>query len=268
MNDLHRALAPISAAAWAVIDEEARRTLKRRLAGRRLVDVGGPHGFAFSAIGTGRIETLAPPPLPGVEAVARRVQPLIELRVPFTVQRREIDAVDRGAKDADWAPVKQAAVKAAQAEDGAVFDGYAAAGITGITQASAHPALPLGDDYPRYPGIVAEALNLLRGAGVEGPYAIALGPRCYAGLTETAVAGYPVIQHVRRLVDGPIVWAPAVGGAVVMSLRGGDFELVLGQDLSIGYLRHNDSQVDLYIQESFTFRAIAGEAAVTLRYGD
>ena len=268
MNNLHRALAPISTSAWTHIDEEARRTLKRRLAARRVVDVGGPHGFAFSAVGTGRTELLADPPVPGVEAARRRVQPLIEIRVPFTVSRSEIDAVGRGAKDADWSPVKQAAVKAAQAEDEAIFDGYATGGITGIVQASGHPVLFLSDDYPRYPGIVAEALNLLRGAGVEGPYAIALGPRCYAGLTETAVAGYPVLHHVRRLIDGPIVWAPVVPGAVVMSLRGGDFELVLGQDLSVGYLRHDDDKVDLYIQESFTFRVISGEAAVTLNYRD
>ena len=268
MNDLHRTLAPVSDAAWAEIDGEARRTLKRRLAGRRLVDVSGPHGFAFSSIGTGRISPLAEPPVSGVEAAARQVRPLIEVRVPFTVARSEIDAVGRGAADADWAAVKAAAVKAAQAEDTAIFDGYAAGGIAGINQATDHTALTLTDDYPRYAGVVAEALNLLRTAGVEGPYAIALGPRCYTGLTKTAVGGHLAIEHVRRLLDGPVVWAPAVSGAVVLSLRGGDFELVLGQDLSIGYLRHDDSRVDLYIQESFVFRVVAGEAAVTLRYQD
>ena len=268
MNNLHRELAPISTAAWAQIDGEARRTLKRRLAGRRLVDLSGPHGFAFSSIGIGRISRLSEPPVPGVEAAARLVQPLIEVRVPFTVARSEIDAIGRGAPDADWRSVKDAAVKAAQAEDSAIFDGYAAGGITGINQATDHPVLTLTDDYPHYPGVVAEALSLLRTAGVEGPYAMALGPRCYTGLTKTPVGGHLAIEHVRRLLDGPVVWAPAVSGAVVLSLRGGDFDLVLGQDLSIGYRRHDDSEVDLYIQESFVFRVVAGEAAVSLRYRD
>jgi uncharacterized linocin/CFP29 family protein len=268
MNDLHRELAPISEAAWEEIEDEAKRTLKRRLAGRRLVDVSGPHGPAYSSVSTGRVGPLGQPPVPGVEAAARIVQPLIEVRVPFVVDRTEVDAVGRGAKDADWTPVKEAAIKAAQAEDTAIFDGYPAGGITGINQATENPVLTITDDYPLYPGVVAEALNHLRTEGVEGPYAIALGPRCHTGLTETAVGGYPVIQHVRRLIDGPIVWAPAVSGAVVLSMRGGDFELVLGQDLSIGYLRHSDAKIELYIQESFVFRAIGGEAAVTLRYRD
>jgi uncharacterized linocin/CFP29 family protein len=74
------------------------------------------------------------------------------------------------------------------------------------------------------------------------------------------------MEHVRRLLDGPLVWAPAVDGAAVLSLRGGDFELTVGQDFSIGYLEHNASVVRLYLQESFTFRVIAAEAAVPLAY--
>jgi uncharacterized linocin/CFP29 family protein len=75
-----------------------------------------------------------------------------------------------------------------------------------------------------------------------------------------------VVEHVRRLLDGPIVWAPAVDGAVVLSLRGGDFELTVGQDLSIGYLEHTATSVRLYLQESFTFRVLEPEAAVPLTY--
>jgi uncharacterized linocin/CFP29 family protein len=74
------------------------------------------------------------------------------------------------------------------------------------------------------------------------------------------------MEHVRRLLDGPIVWAPAVDGAVVLSVRGGDFELTVGQDFSIGYLEHTASAVRLYLQESFTFRVLAAEAAVPLAY--
>jgi uncharacterized linocin/CFP29 family protein len=75
-----------------------------------------------------------------------------------------------------------------------------------------------------------------------------------------------VIEHVRRLLDGPIVWAPALNGAAVISLRGGDFELTVGQDFSIGYLEHSAAAVRLYLQESFTFRVLSPEAAVPLSY--
>ena len=62
------------------------------------------------------------------------------------------------------------------------------------------------------------------------------------------------------------MWAPAVSGAVVISQRGDDHELTVGQDFSIGYLDHTATAVRLYLQESFTFRVLSPEAAVPLRY--
>ncbi len=268
MNDLLRELAPISAAAWSEIDEEARRTLKGTLAARRLVDFNGPLGWDASAVNVGRTVALKEPPDVAVEARLRRVQPLVELRVPFTLSRRELEAVAAGSKDADLDPVRKAAFEIALAEDRAVFHGYAAAGIDGIGPAADHGPLHLSDDYFKYHAVVAEAVHLLRAAGIAGPYAIALGPRCYAGLSKTmSPAGYPLLENVKRLLDGPIVSAPGVNGAVILSQRGGDFELVVGQDFSIGYIDHNADSVRLYIQESMTFRALSPEAAVPLTYG-
>jgi uncharacterized linocin/CFP29 family protein len=60
------------------------------------------------------------------------------------------------------------------------------------------------------------------------------------------------------------MWAPAIPGAVVLTTRGGDFELHIGQDASIGYLNHTDSVVRLYLQETFTFLLLTAEAAVAL----
>jgi uncharacterized linocin/CFP29 family protein len=267
MDDLHRNLAPITSAAWEMIDEQARSTLKRTLAARRLVDFVGPLGWSHSAISTGRVRPLTERPHERVEAATRIVQPLVEFRVNFELNRAELDGVARGAKDPDLDPVREAALAIAKAEDRAIFHGYAAAGITGIAEAADSGPLTVTEDYEHYPAVVARATGILRAAGVEGPYAIALGPRCYAGLTQTATAaGYPVIKHVERLVDKPVIWAPGVDGAVVVSLRGGDFELTVGRDLSIGYHDHDATTVSLYIEESFTFRVLGPEAAVPLSY--
>jgi uncharacterized linocin/CFP29 family protein len=267
MDDLRRELAPLSAEAWEEIEEEARKTLKRTLAARKLVDFVGPLGWAASAIGLGRTEAISTAPQPGVEAGVRKAKPLVEFFAPFHLDRVELESIGRGAKDADLQPLKNAARAIAMAEDRAVFHGYAPGQIEGIAEAAVGAKLSLTTDYLRYPAVVAEALNILRNAGIDGPYAIALGPQCYTGLTTTTSAGgFPVIDHVRRLLDGPIVWAPAVNGAVVLSLRGGDFELTVGQDFSIGYRTHTDATVQLYLQESFTFRALAPEAAVPLVY--
>lgn len=268
MNDLQRDRAPFSTRAWEEIDDEARRVVKPMLAARRLVEFTGPLGWNTSAIDLGRTKPLASPER-GIDARLRQSQSLVELRVPFELSREELEAIDRGAKDADLGPVGEAARRLALAEDRIVFHGYPEAGINGIVDAAEAEALTITEDYRSYPGVVAEAINVLRNAGVDGPYSIALGPRCYEGLTATtSEAGYPVLNHVRRLLDGPIVWAPAVDGAVVMSLRGEDFEMTVGRDISIGYHEHTARSVALYLQESLTFRVLSPEAAVPLRYAE
>jgi len=266
MNDLRRELAPICAEAWSEIDEEATTTLKVSLAGRKIVDFHGPLGWTASAVDTGRGDALSAKPNDGVEATLRKVQPIVEFCAPFELSLSELDAVARGAKDVELQPVKDAARAIALAEDRAIFQGYAAAGIEGICEASAGEELKIPESYENYPSVVAQALSKLRGAGVDGPYAIALGPQCYTGLMQTTKGGFPVMSHVERMLDGPVIWAPAVKGAVVVSLRGGDFEMVSGRDISIGYRDHTASKVKLYFQESFTFRCLAPEAAVPLVY--
>lgn len=263
MNNLHRELAPISDAAWAQIEEEVTRTFKRHLAGRRAVDVRGPAGTALSAVGTGHLRDIATPG-DGVHARQREVNALVELRVPFELERQTIDDVERGANDSDWQPAKIAARRLAFAEDGAIFSGYGAAGITGICQGTSNTRKALPSDVRQYPDAIAQALSQLRLVGVNGPYTVLLGADAYTALSETSDHGYPVLEHVKRLVEDKIIWAPAVPGAVVLTTRGGDFELHIGQDASIGYLSHTDALVRLYLQETFTFLLLTTEAAVAL----
>ena len=263
MNNLHRELAPISDAAWVRIEEETSRTLKRYLAARRVVDVQGPGGVALPAVGTGHLRTIK---ASGDDILARQreVKALVELRVPFDLERQQIDDVERGAEDSDWQPAKDAARKIAFAEDRAVFDGYAAAGIQGIRQGTSNPLMTLPADVTDYPDAIAQALSQLRLVGVNGPYAVLLGADAYTALSETSDHGYPVLEHIKRLVDGEIIWAPAIAGAFVLTTRGGDFGLHIGQDISIGYLSHTDTAVRLYLQETFTFLLLTTEAAVAL----
>jgi uncharacterized linocin/CFP29 family protein len=263
MNNLHRELAPISDAAWSQIEEETSRTIKRYLAGRRVVDVQGPGGMALSAVGTGHLRNVAAPG-DGILARQREVKPLVELRVPFELDRQQIDDVERGADDSDWQPAKDAARLLAFAEDRAIFEGYAAAGIGGIREGTSNPVLILPPDVGAYPDAIAQALGQLRLEGVNGPYSVLLGADAYIALSESSDHGYPVLRHIKELVDGEIIWAPAISGAFVLTTRGGDFGLYLGEDVSIGYLGHDDKAVRLYLQETFTFLLLTTEASVAL----
>jgi uncharacterized linocin/CFP29 family protein len=263
MNNLHRELAPISDAAWAQIEAEATRTLKVHLAGRRVVDVEGPGGTALAAIGTGHLRGIAATKN-GVTARQHEVKALVELRCAFELTRQAIDDVERGANDSDWQPVKDAARQMAFAEDGAIFEGYAAAGIEGLRQGTSNPIMTLPADVRHYPDAIAQALSALRLAGVNGPYAVLFGADAFTALAESSDHGYPVKQHIHRLVDSYIIWAPAIAGAFVVSTRGGDFQLHIGQDVSIGYSSHTDAAVRLYLQETMTFLLLTSEAVVAL----
>jgi uncharacterized linocin/CFP29 family protein len=222
-----------------------------------------PGGVDLSAIGTGHVRTIAAP-TDGILARQREVKALVELRVPFELDRQAIDDVERGAEDSDWQPAKDAAKKIAFAEDGAIFDGYAAAGIEGIRQGTSNPIMTLPVDVRDYPDVISQALSQLRLVGVNGPYSVLLGADAYTALAETRDHGYPVLEHVKRLVNDQIIWAPAIAGAFVLTTRGGDFDLDIGQDVSIGYSSHSDTAVRLYLQETFTFRLLTAEAAVAL----
>jgi uncharacterized linocin/CFP29 family protein len=263
MNNLYRELAPITDAAWASIEEEARRTFGLHVAARRVVDVKGPDGPTLAAVNTGHLGEIDAP-ADGVIARLRAVAPLVQLRVPFTVSRQDVDDVERGSQDSDWQPVKDAAKKIAFAEDRAIFEGYQAAAIAGIRESSSNPALTLPAGARDYPNVISQAVSALRLAGVGGPYSLLLSADAYTAVSETSDYGYPVRDHLARVVDGEIIWAPAIDGAFLLSGRGGDHELRLGQDLSIGYLSHDAEHVELYFQESLTFLVYTTEASVAL----
>jgi uncharacterized linocin/CFP29 family protein len=262
MNLLKRELAPITPEAWKQIDEEARRVLALHLAARKIVDFKGPLGWSAGAVNTGRLDPLEAP-MAEIGARIRVVQPLVELRVPFELAIDELDDASRGAADLDLDPLIEAAKRIALAEDDAVFNGWKAASIHGLIETSEHPPIGFGGAH-ELPFAVTAARETLRRAGVDGPNVLVLGPSLYDELQASAEDGYPIRRRVETLVDR-VVWAPAVEHGALVSARGGDFELTVGQDLSIGYAGSGADRVHLYLTESFTFRALETTAVVPIR---
>jgi uncharacterized linocin/CFP29 family protein len=264
VNLLKREIAPIVDQAWEQIDEEARSVLASHLAARRVVDVDGPRGWELAAINTGEVEPLA------VEGEVawhqRRVQPLVELRVPFTLPIAGLDLAARGATNLDLSPVAAAARAIARDENRALLEGVAAAGIGGIASSSPHSPVVVTavEDFPR---AVVDAAAALRRAGIGGPYAAVLGAAIHDELFAAADDGYPIARRVEQLIDGPIARAPSFEAGVLVSLRGGDYQLTIGRDHSIGYSHRGGDTVELFLTESFAFRVIDPAAAVELRRG-
>ncbi|MCE3554305.1 bacteriocin family protein [Pseudonocardia sp. RS11V-5] len=269
-DHLLRANAPVPTEAWKAIDDEARERLTPLLAARKVVDFVGSGGWQHSARSLGRTTGLAGPP-PGVESSAgvsarvRRVLPLAEVRVPFTVSRAEIDDIQRGAPDPEFEDLDRAARVAAEIENRAVFHGWPAALVEGIAQVAPYESLALGADCLTWPGVVARGVDTLRRNGIGGPYSLAVGPDLYTKIVETTEhGGYLLFDHLKRILGGSVIWTAGVDGAVLVSERGGDFALDVGQDLAIGYSHHDADSVGLYLEESFTFQVVEPDAAFVL----
>jgi len=262
---LKRKLAPIAPPAFAAVDAEAARVLKLNLAGRRLVDFRGPHGWQLAAVNTGRLTMTPHEPDGQVHFGIRQTQPLVEVRVPIRLPIMELDSIARGAPDPELRAVVTAAERVAHVEDSAIFNGLAAAGIVGILPASPHHPHRLPPDVTHLPRAILTASETLRQAGVDGPYALVLDAAYMAQVLAATEDGYPLAKRlIGQVIEGPLVRAPAIEGGVLLSVRGGDYELTVGQDLSIGYAAHEPHIVELFLTESFTFRVLEAVAAVRL----
>ena len=248
-----------------MIDEEATRWLKTFLSARTIVDFTGPHGWEFSALSTGEIDIASKEIMPGVSWGRRTVHPVYEVRVSFALNQLELDEVSRGRKDPDLDPLEEATRKMAVFEDKLVYQGFPDAKGKGLMPSSPHKPLVLPKDMKEFPQAVAEGVGALHEAGIGGPYALALSHGLYHRLLKTTDAGRTVFRTVQDIVNGPVVWSPALEGGVMLSTRGGDYEMAVGQDLSIGYVSHDHEKVELYLTETVAFRVLEPRAAITLK---
>lgn len=262
MSILRRSLAPITDDAWSEIDDEATGVLRSNLAARQFVDVHGPQGWAYSSVNLGRLGDTEE--TGGVRWGLRQVQPLVEVRVPFTLSRWELDNVERGARDIELNPVRKAALEAARFEEHAVYNGLSSASIQGLVAGSSHESIALPQQIEAIPDAIAAAMIRLSDAGVVGPYLLVLGADLSREVAATS-AGYPLRSQLTKLLGSVPLYSPGLTGGLVVSTRGGDFSLDLGVDFSLGFDRVEGDEIRLFITESFTFRVLGPEAIVVLR---
>lgn len=262
---LRRDMAPIVDEAWKEIELQSSRLLKGNLSGRKLVDFCGPHGWAFAAVNLGRLDVGSGDAGDGVAWGLHKVLPLVEIRVPFTLQIWEMDDMARGAKNPDLGFMMEAARKVALFEETALYRGFGGAGIRGMLEGSSHAPVPLSPDRSRLTESVELALLAIQEAEIGGPFALVLGTEPYQWLMAGEPNAYPLRERIKALVSGGIHWSPVLEGGAVLSRRGGDFEMTVGQDVSIGYKMHTAREVELYFAESFTFRVLEPAAAVELK---
>ena len=264
MDILKRSLAPIVPAAWEEIDSQAAGVLKATLAGRKVVDVKGPMGWNYDAASEGTLSLVEESPVEGVNYGIREVLPLVEIRVPFTMPMWDLDDISRGCKIVDFAPVQEAARKAALFEDTAVFQGLEDAGILGLELEADNEAIEMKLDDESIITAIAQAAQTLSARNVTGPYALVCSLPLWTKI-QTSSKVYPLKKRLETIIGDKIVLSSQYETSMLVSLRGGDSELIIGQDFSVVYQSHTNTEVNFFITESFTFRTLAPEAIVPFK---
>jgi len=266
MDVLKRSLAPIVPEAWEEIDKQAKSAIEGTLSGRKVVDVKGPMGWSFDAVSEGRLSLVEETPIEGVNYGVREVLPLVECRVPFTMPMWDLDDISRGCMSVDFSPVQEAARKAALFEDTAIYQGLEDAGILGLELVTDNEPVEMQLEDESIICAVVEAVKILSAQSVSGPYALVCSLPLWTKI-QTSSKVYPLWKRVTGIigVQSRIILSSQYETSMLVSLRGGDNELVIGQDFSIGYQSHTNTEVNFYITESFSFRVMAPETIVPFK---
>lgn len=259
MNILKKSIAPVTDQAWKEINEVAGKIFKIYLSGRQFLDIDGPNGMDMGAVSTGHLIMPDNQSKEGINYGIREVIPLVEIRKPFELDIMTIDNINRGALDADLQPLEEAAKEIALFEEKVIYEGFGKAGIKGLEKSAGDKATALPDDPGEFLAAISEQKRKLMKEGVEGPYNLVLSEDKMHILNSIA-KGYPVEKQLRKMLGGRIIPQFATGKSYLLSGQGGDYELVLGQDMSIGYDAHDTRKVKLYFTESFTVRVMSPEA--------
>lgn len=258
---LYRDLAPVPKEAWDEIDERAKEVLKSYLSARKVVNVNGPKGLDYNVITEGRLTNVEEDN--NVCYAPYKVQPLIESRIEFEMNRWELDNVQRGAKDVDYEPLEKAAEEIAKFEDNAIYNGLANGMIQGLRNSMEFKAIPFGKSANKIMESITEGIIKLRKAYAHGSFTLIVGEEAYKRIISEETA-YPLDERIEALIQGKIIFSHSVDGAYLLPYDHEDLELTIGRDFSIGYQSHTNEKVRFFITESFTFRVL--DPAIIVKY--
>jgi uncharacterized linocin/CFP29 family protein len=262
MDLLRKSLAPITDAAWEEINEQATLSLETFLTARNVVDVDGPKGWDYTSVPQGRLSIKNSDPKK-VRYGIFQVLPLVETRRTFVLDSWELDNAVRGAEDIDLGALEDAAKEIAMFEEKAIYYGLDDANIPGLVNSSEFENMQVGEDPKQLVATLSEALMRFKRNAIEGPFHFVVSQKVWKMLAEYE-KGYPVRKVVENMIGGKVILNTDNEHSFLISGRGGDFKLSLGQDYSIGYESHSNTEVELFFAASFTFQVLEPKALIVL----
>lgn len=252
MDFLKRELAPITANGWKEIEERATAVLSKELSARKFVRVTGPLGREVTSITTGRMDVKTKD---DIKYGVYKVQPLTESRICFPLSRWELDNIERGAKDVDYSSLDDGVRKAAKFEEEAIFKGLEEGQIEGIYKSSSYDTLDFGKTADETLKAIFEGILKLDAAFAKKPYVLVVSNEKWYYLN-TIVKEYSLPAKLEKILGQKIIVSKSIDGAILLPYDDENIELIIGEDYALGYQNYNESVVELFITESFTFRVL------------
>jgi uncharacterized linocin/CFP29 family protein len=265
MDTLRRDAAPLSERVWKEIDDAVNQAARHVLTARRVATFDGPHGW--EQLVASRLGTMTPCQTREGKATVCRPELVLlaEVRAEFSLPWPAVELFERGAPRLETRAAEDAAREVALAEDRLAFYGEPMGG--GFLTAPDSPRIRAGNwsEPGRMLGDVLKAVEILDTRGISGPYEVVLSPvRYFEYLRAEGDHGYPAARQLRETVAAVHRSLVVHDAGAVFSMRGGDFVLSVGGDLSVGYRLHDRDAVHLFCVETVGGQAASPEAVCVL----
>jgi uncharacterized linocin/CFP29 family protein len=263
MDILRRSSARLSDRVWKELDDAAASTARNVMTARRIATFDGPRGWDYIAAPLGTMTACATREGKAVVCVPE-VALLAQIRADFSLPWSAVEAFERGGPALDAAPAETAAREVGLAEDRLAYSGDPVG--TGFLEDPRSSRFRLGDwaDPARVIADLVRAVEMLDRLTVPGPYEAVLSPDRYYAYLSAANRGYPVTRHTKAIVADVHRCLVMRDGGALFSMRGGDFILTVGGDLSVGYRSHDRDSLHLFCVETVSPQTLDPEAVCVL----
>jgi uncharacterized linocin/CFP29 family protein len=244
---LAREDAPFESAVWELLDTTMQEVARSQLVGRRILDTEGPYGLGLKAVPQSDQETES-------GLITSPVLPVLYIQKPFTLGTRDIAGYERDGLALDTGPVAEATLACAHLEDELIFEGTP--GMPGLltVEGSTRMALSSWEEVGTAADELIQAITHLDDSGFHGPYSLALAPARYNLLFRLYPRGkQSELEHIQTMVREGVFKAPILkSGGVLLAANVRCASIVLGQDMSIGYIGPAEHRQEFSISESLT----------------
>lgn len=252
---LAREDAPFGSETWKVLDSVMMEAAKSQLVGRRLLHIEGPFGLGLKVVPLQDTETES-------GLIVSEFLPVLLIQKTFGLGVRDLASYEREGIALDTSPVREAAIECARLEDDLVFNGalLTAEGSNELNLSAWDEVGMAGED-------IIKAMTTLDSAGFHGPYVLALAPSRYNLLFRRYPRGnFSEMEHVKTMVTEGVFKAPILESGGVLLASGRQFaSIVLGQDMTIGFVGPTGEEIEFSISESLALLIRQPQAICVLK---